>query len=181
LKSLSPSSIKELTPSIKFVSAVATFAHKQGAAKMPLEYWPVTASDMSIPMQVFLNNQGAFWSKLTREEKNQLEAAQKKWPEYPLKIQELANKHGFQPPWFTLPDVGNKDIWDKYRIKPRNKLDAQPVITPKGKGKGGIGKDKGLDAFVPPPSRRAELALDELSVQALAWNPASEGLSWRLT
>ncbi|HYV35547.1 MAG TPA: hypothetical protein VE988_07580 [Gemmataceae bacterium] len=169
------SQIKDLTTSIKFTSAVATFTHKQGGVKMPHELWPIKASEMSDDMRVFLNQNGPFWGRLSSKERDQLNAAQGKWPEYPLKIQELANKYGFSPPWFSLPMVGNKgDIWDKYRVNPRNKWDQQPVIAPKGKGKGGIGKDKVSGAlWLPQPGWR-ELAPRDIVVQALAWSPIGE-------
>jgi hypothetical protein len=36
-----------------------------------------------------------------------------KWPDYPLMIQELAQKHNLQPPWHYLPEQRWK--WDLYR------------------------------------------------------------------
>jgi hypothetical protein len=73
---------------------------------------------MSRPMQVFLDDKGSFMGQLTREERGELSAAEGKWPEYPLKIWELARKYGYRPPWQTLPDIGDRsDIWDSYRAK----------------------------------------------------------------
>jgi hypothetical protein len=84
---------------------------------------------MSVPMRVFLDQKGPFWTQLTPEEHGALFQVETKWPEYPLKVQELADKHGFRPPWQALPDIDPKsDIWDKYRIKPYSKSET-PLPT----------------------------------------------------
>src|SRR5262249_55490431 len=86
--------------------------------KLPFaELWPVEPGEMSVPMQVFLDPRGPFYQRLSPEEKEQLHEAKSKWPEYPLKIQELAARYGERPPWQTLPDA-DKHPWDKYRLKP---------------------------------------------------------------
>jgi hypothetical protein len=115
---------QSLTRATKFAAAVATYVHtKKLGVKLPNELWAAKAKDMSVPMKVFLDQKGPFWTQLTPEEHALLIQAENKWPEYPLKVQELTNKYGFRPPWQALPDIDNKggDIWDKYRIKPYSK------------------------------------------------------------
>jgi hypothetical protein len=113
---------REVTPPVKFATAVASWAHsKKGAAKMPYELWAAKSKDMSVAMRVFLDEKGQLWNHLTMEERESLLRAEVegKWPEHPLKIQELAAKYGLRPPWQTLPDIGNKsEVWEKYRLKP---------------------------------------------------------------
>jgi hypothetical protein len=120
--------LRDITPSIKFACAVATFAHsKKMGVKLPHELWPTQAKDMSVPMRSFLDEKGAFWTQLTAAEHEFLWRAEGQWPEYPLKVQQLAGKYGFRPPWQTLPDIGNKgEVWDKYRLKPYSKIQAPP-------------------------------------------------------
>jgi hypothetical protein len=118
----------EITPSIKFACAVATTVHNKGTGKrLANELWPAAVEDMSAPMREFLLPSGSFWLGLTPEERAYLIRAEGNWPEYPVKIQELAHKYGVQPPWQTLPS-GNEappaDLWDKYRVKPQQKADA---------------------------------------------------------
>jgi len=117
---------REQTPAIKFACVVATYAHeKKAGVKLPHELWAARAKDMSVAMRVFLDEKGPFWLQLTPEEHGQLFGVDGKWPEYPLKVQELATKYGFRPPWQALPDIGNKsEVWDKYRLKPQNKVEA---------------------------------------------------------
>jgi hypothetical protein len=113
---------QDRTPAIKFACSVATYAHslqpKKGGVKLPHELWAAQAKDMSVSMQVFLDKKGSFWLELTPEEHGELLRAEGKWPEYPHKVQELAVKYGFRPPWQSLPDIDKKgDVWDKYRVK----------------------------------------------------------------
>jgi hypothetical protein len=114
---------QSVTRPVKFATAVANYVHtKKSGVKLPHELWPAKAKDMSVPMRVFLDQKGPFWIQLTPEEHGALIQAENKWPEYPVKIQELADKYGFRPPWQALPEFDNKgDIWDKYRVKPYSK------------------------------------------------------------
>jgi hypothetical protein len=109
--------LKNATPAIKFACSVVTFAHSKGV-RFPYELWASSPKEMSRPMQVFLDDKGPFKGRLNREERTQMVAAEGKWPEYPLKVRELARKYGFRPPWQTLPEIGDKsDVWDSYRLK----------------------------------------------------------------
>jgi hypothetical protein len=111
---------KEQTTAIRFACAVATWAQsKKTNVKMPHELWAAHPKDLSISMRVFLDEKGPFWQQLSADEHGQLLRAEGKWPEYPLKVQELANKYGFRPPWQALPEIGGRsEVWDKYRVKP---------------------------------------------------------------
>jgi hypothetical protein len=114
---LSAIPLKNAPASVKFACAVATYAHAK-SVRLPHELWASRPKEMSRPMQVFLDDKGSFMGQLTREERDQLSAAEGKWPEYPLKIRELARRYGYRPPWQSLPDIGDKsDIWDSYRGK----------------------------------------------------------------
>jgi hypothetical protein len=105
------------TASMKFACAVATFAHSKGV-RMPYEMWAARPTELSNPMKVFLDPKGPFVGRLTSEERGQLSGAEGKWPEYPLKVRDLASKYGFHPPWQILPDIGGKEeVWDRYRLK----------------------------------------------------------------
>jgi hypothetical protein len=123
--------LRNSSDATKFASAVVTFAHtgKKGAvSRFPHELWASKPDDMSPPMKAFLDKQSPFWTSLKEDEQLELLRAQEKWPEYPLKVKALAAKYGFNPPWFTLPDIGNKnDAWDKYRVKPLYKSEA-PLV-----------------------------------------------------
>ncbi|MCS7046145.1 MAG: hypothetical protein NZO58_07300, partial [Gemmataceae bacterium] len=63
------------------------------------------------PMQDFLATK--LKPVLDGKESLRLAEAIGKWPDYPLAIQELAERHQLRAPWFTLPP-GEK--WDGYRV-----------------------------------------------------------------
>jgi hypothetical protein len=103
--------------SLKFAAAVAAFAEAKNL-RMPYELWASKPSEMSPPMQVFLDEKGPFKEHLLAAERDQLKAAEGKWPEYPLLVRDLARQTGFTPPWQTLPDIGGKrEVWEKYQVK----------------------------------------------------------------
>ncbi len=119
--------LRNPTDAIKFACAAATYIHnpaKKAVVKMPHELWAAKPQDMSQAMQVFLDEQGPFMKSLTANERSDLSTLKGLWPEYPLRVQELAGQNGFRPPWQSLPEFPNKgNVWDKYRPKSQNKLE----------------------------------------------------------
>ena len=143
------------TDAMKFACSVATLLNsKKGppfklslASKLPYELWASRPDDMSNPMLVFLSSDpaNAFWLALTSQERTTLKNNEGKWPEYPLKIQDLATKYNMSPPWQTLPDVGGKrDLWNRYRVKPHTRFDfsATPLSKTKRDAPGKEGDEK---------------------------------------
>jgi hypothetical protein len=116
--------------STKYIATVVHYAHFKGVTivdenvQFP-ELWPAKPEQLAPAMREFVKPGGPFYSRLTDDEKLALQRAEYRWPDYPLKIKELAARYGEQPPWYTLPapppDAELKYQWDKYRIKPGEK------------------------------------------------------------
>jgi hypothetical protein len=109
----------------KFIMAVVTHAHNNFVKLVDdkvqfHEVWPTKYSELWVDMQVFLK---LFSKRLSPTEAAELKMAENKWPEYVLKIKELAARYNERPPWQTLPDA-EKHQWDKYRLQPRQKAEA---------------------------------------------------------
>jgi hypothetical protein len=117
----------------KFYCAVATYARAR-PIKLPVEWWPTKASEMSRDMEFFLRPEGPFIKALSKGDWEELKQAEGRWPEYPVTVKRLADKYGYRPPWLSLPEE-KRDIWDRYRLRPHHKadagprLDAQPLAT----------------------------------------------------
>ncbi len=97
----------------EFGSAVATFTATKKKFVLPQELWPWSRAGLSKPMQEFVDKLQAVMSDA---EKQRLEAAEGKWPAYPLAIKEIAAAHRLEVPWHTLP--GARRTWDRYRNFP---------------------------------------------------------------
>jgi hypothetical protein len=93
---------------------------------MPFELWPTAPKDLSPPVRQFLERR--LIQVLDEQEKKQLLDSQGKWPEFPLTIQGLAQKHHLRVPWLTLP-AGPREQWDLYRLKPRAGQDDLPPLS----------------------------------------------------
>lgn len=110
--------------STKFVATVVTLAHASGIRLTDdsvkyADLWPTRYEELSSEMQNFMKMKGPFFLRLSDDEKVALARAELHWPEYPLKIAELAQRHGEQPPWHTLPTVPGAlkpYQWDDYRV-----------------------------------------------------------------
>jgi hypothetical protein len=104
------------TVPVKFACAVATWLHSAGVKQLPFELW-ATEDGLAPPMKAFVDTDGPFYSSLTQAEREHLRQTRDHWPEYPLKIRELADKYGFKPPWHSLPEPADlRHSWDKYRV-----------------------------------------------------------------
>jgi hypothetical protein len=125
---------KKVSSSTRFIATLVYYAHQKGINRLvddtlPFpELWPTRMSELSDNMQEFIKPGGSFHSRLTEAEKTALIRAEGKWPEYPMKIRELAFRYGERPPWYTLPappgDEGKQHPWDEYRVVPRKRSDA---------------------------------------------------------
>ena len=116
----------------RLACAVANFLHARKVEALPYELWAARSSDLGRPMKEFLDPEGSFLGNLSDAERAELRQAEGKWPEYPFKIKQLAEKYGFKPPWQSLPEPSDaKHQWDKYRTRPghraqvNNRLDRQ--------------------------------------------------------
>ena len=95
-----------------FAVAVSALASRKDVI-LPNELWPTNHKCLTSPMMAFV--QKKLIPILTDQEVGRLTEATGKWPDYPHTIQELANAHKLQPPWFTLP--GPRERWDIYRLQ----------------------------------------------------------------
>jgi hypothetical protein len=108
----------------RLACVVATYLHTRKVER-PYELWAAKSSDLGRPMKEFLDPDGSFMTNLTDAERAELRQAEGKWPEYPFKIKQLAEKYGFKPPWQSLPDPSDaKHQWDKYRTRPGHRAQA---------------------------------------------------------
>jgi hypothetical protein len=93
-----------------FGSGIADFAASRNVT-LPHEYLAWGHACLSPGMQDFVDK------KLTKvmdnDDKLRLISAERKWPMYPLAIQEIAAKHNLPVPWQTLP--GTRERWENYR------------------------------------------------------------------
>jgi hypothetical protein len=80
---------------------------------LPYELWPRRTKDLSPMMQGFVAEK--LRPVLDNNEKQMLEIAEGRWPDFPETIQKLADKRGLDVPWQTLP--GRRSDWDAYRVK----------------------------------------------------------------
>ena len=76
------------------------------------EYLAPNFKSLLPPMQEFVDKK--LDPVLDQGEKRKLSDAQGKWPDYPLTIQELAQKHALQPAWHILPEP-ERWKWGDYR------------------------------------------------------------------
>jgi hypothetical protein len=108
----------------RLACSVAKYLH-QKKETLPYEIWAARPADVAPPMKAFLDPEAPFMSGLNDGERKELEDAQKRgWPEYPVKIKNLADKYGFRPPWFSLPEPSDvRHHWDKYRARKKTSTD----------------------------------------------------------
>lgn len=87
-----------------------------------LDFWPFQQQHLSTTAHAFLTNK--LLPLLTQEEASTLDGVEGKWPEYPVKLDELAKKYFLQFPWQNLPTTrflgaDRRNVWDSYRVDPR--------------------------------------------------------------
>jgi hypothetical protein len=118
----------ERNPSLatRLACSVANYLHARKVDALPHELWAVKYSDLAAPMKAFLDPDGPFLSSLDEIEREEMRQVQFKWPEYPLKIKQLAEKYGFKPPWQSLPEPSDtKHRWDNYRVRAQHRVQSQ--------------------------------------------------------
>ena len=111
-----PKILKQYTQfdgSPNFASKAVEIALKDGKVPFESEYLACNYKSLLKPMKDFVDN------KLVPvlndpADKRKFADNEGKWPDYPLAIQELSQKHGLQPPWHFLPEP-EKWKWDNYR------------------------------------------------------------------
>jgi hypothetical protein len=100
--------------------AVSFLAKNRGLkgqeAVLPYELWPYRQRCLSPQVQEFIEVK--LRPVLDNDEKLELLNADANalWPDYPLKLKALAEKHNLRVPWLALP--GPASLWDRYRIEP---------------------------------------------------------------
>jgi hypothetical protein len=79
------------------------------------ELWPYNVKGLSLEVRQFVEK--TLQPVLTTDEKLELFHVTKleRWPDYPLTLKKLAEKHDLRVPWQTLP--GPRVSWDRYRLK----------------------------------------------------------------
>jgi hypothetical protein len=95
-----------------FASKVVEIAGRENKLPFYHEFWASIDKSLLPPMQDFVTNK--LHRAIDQAEKRKLADSMGKWPDYPLMIQELSQKHNLQPPWHFLPDPGRWK-WDLYR------------------------------------------------------------------
>lgn len=110
---------KKLPQGKQFPAAAAELAARRGIAPLPHELWAAAPESLSRTMREFLQKE--LTPALRPDEQESLRMVKGKWPNYPLRIQELAKQHNLRVPWQTLPEWDNswpRKRWDIYRLKP---------------------------------------------------------------
>jgi hypothetical protein len=87
--------------------AVAATAKEKGLTIPWNTLGPTKLEELPNSVQKFVRDD--LTTKLTDNEKRQLTEAQGTWPDYPMKIKELADKHRLQVPGLNLP--GTRELW----------------------------------------------------------------------
>jgi hypothetical protein len=94
----------------EFGTRLANHAKSRGLI-FPHEFLAYNEDCLAPAMKQFLNK--TLLPVLDADQKLRLAGAILKWPEYPRTIQELAEAHQLEPPWYTLP---RQEYWDGYRL-----------------------------------------------------------------
>ena len=95
-----------------FASKVVEIARRENRLPFNYEFWASDDKSLLRPMRDFVADK--LHAALDQAEKRKLADSMGKWPDYPLMIQELSQKHKLQPPWHFLPEPGQWK-WDLYR------------------------------------------------------------------
>jgi hypothetical protein len=95
-----------------FASKVVAIGLREGKLPFGHEYLAPNYVSLLKPMQEFVDKK--LDSALDQAEKRRLTDSMGKWPDYPLTIQELSQKHNLSPPWHYLPEP-RQWKWEAYR------------------------------------------------------------------
>lgn len=111
----------------QYAESVVDFMAKRGrplALSERYEFWPSRPTHLSADVKKFLKDR--LQIRLTEREKELLHKSEDRWPEYPLRIQELADRYYLTVPWQTLP--GKRQLWDAYRLSSPTRADGLPEL-----------------------------------------------------
>jgi hypothetical protein len=95
-----------------FASKVVSIGLRENKLPFANEYLAPNYKSLLAPMQSFVESK--LLPAMDQAEKRKLSDSEGKWPDYPLTIQELAQKHDLSPPWHFLPEP-DRWKWDLYR------------------------------------------------------------------
>jgi hypothetical protein len=91
---------------------------------LPRELWPTDFADLSPAVREFVHRK--LKPALDPTEAELLAAAEGRWPNYPVTIQKLADRHYLSVPWQVLP--GPPARWEPYRPRPAGAADGLPRV-----------------------------------------------------
>lgn len=103
--------LRELDGKWPEFAAEFTAIARQRDIKLPRQLGPSKPAEFAPPVAAFIER--ALTPKLTAKEKDDLKAAEGRWPDYPRLLLELARKHNLDVPLMRLP--GPKALWDAAR------------------------------------------------------------------
>ncbi len=113
-----------------FAVAVVELARKRPDLPLPHELWPRNFQGLQPAMQQFVET--TLKPALDIDEKTTLLHSEGRWPDYPDKIQELAQAHYLHPPWYTLPPppLRSGASWepDAYRLQRERTVQGYPEL-----------------------------------------------------
>jgi hypothetical protein len=92
----------------EFAAEYTATARKNGVT-LPRQLGPCHPKEFDPPVAQFIER--TLRPKLTDAEKDELRAAEGRWPEYPRLILELSKKHGLEVPLMRLP--GPREFWEQ--------------------------------------------------------------------
>jgi hypothetical protein len=87
--------------------ALAAVAKEKGIVMTWSMLGPTKMDELPPAAQRFVRDD--LMNKLNENEKKQLSDTQGTWPEYPMKVKELADKHRLIVPGLSLP--GTRELW----------------------------------------------------------------------
>jgi hypothetical protein len=112
VKDLAQAQKKHLTDVVgrwpEFATEFTLTARKNGIT-LPRQLGPCHSRQFEAPVSQFIDR--TLLPKLTDKEREELKAAEGKWPDYPRTLLDLSKKHGLEVPLMRLP--GPRELWDQ--------------------------------------------------------------------
>jgi hypothetical protein len=88
-----------------------TYIARKNGTSLPRQLGPCHPRQFDLPIAEFIDKK--LIPALTNKEKDELKAAEGRWPEYQKTLLELSKKHGLEIPLMRLP--GPRELWDSAR------------------------------------------------------------------
>jgi hypothetical protein len=95
-----------------FAIEFTALAHRKEIA-LPRQLGPCAPKDFTPSLEPFIDK--VLVPKLSAKEKDSLDSAKGKWPDYPRLLLELSKKHNLEVPGMKLP--GPRDLWERARAE----------------------------------------------------------------